>query len=226
MAEKRKNAIRLLLIDDHPVVLEGMRRCLGENGEFEISGAFKSAKDALPRMKQDRVDVVVTDLRHLDDGSGLDGIKEMCARIENLRVLVFSAHDETIYAERALRLGASGYLMKTESCDELRKAIGTVAQGGIHVSEAMSGLLIKKLVKGSVEQKKGHSQKLGILSEREFEIFEMIGEGHTSKEIAASLGISLKTVETHRAHIKAKLSLGQGVGLIQFASRWVAAEGN
>ena len=216
--------IRLLHIDDHPIVIDALRTLLShEPGLVEV-GAAASWDEVFDSIERFSPEVLVTDLNHSDTTSGLDTISEIRARHPKLPILVFSAHDEQFYAEKCLRLGASGYLMKSAAGDELIAAIRAVAAGEMFLSQAVS-------VQIACEEIRAHDSSSGPgtdtthgLTPREFEIFELIGQGHRSKEIAELLGISLKTVETHRAHIKEKLPLEAGANLIQYAVRWLAAE--
>ena len=226
MTTNRKNdarETRVMLIDDHPIVLAGLSRAIEEEPNLVVMSMEQNRNGILERVTSEGPDLVVTDLSNGSDRCGLDMIKEIHARRPALPILVFSAHDEKIYAERSLRLGARGYLMKSAPHAALVSAMRTVAGGGIFLSATMSGIMVNQFVNGADNLDDKNAQPLRGFTEREFEVFELIGNGQTSRDIASSLNISIKTVETHRVHIRVKLALKNGANLIQFASRWVAA---
>jgi len=209
---------RVLIVDDHPLVLAGLEWVLQKSGEFVVCGKAGSVSEALGLVESTWPDVVVTDLS-MPGRNGLELIKDLRAIHPELPVLVVSMHDEMIYAERALRSGGRGYLMKDVPPDRVIAAIRMVLQGGVYVSDAVNLHFLQALAGG------GHQPKASFpierLTDREMEIFERIGRAEGNHEIAEALGISPRTVDAHRAHIREKLGLGDGGELTRFAIRWV-----
>ena len=218
----RSNPIRVFIVDDHPVVRQGLGQLLVMAPDMDCCGEAGSAQEAMKRLEAAKADVAVVDLS-LRDSSGLELVKDLHARQPGLPVVVLSIHDEGLYAERVLRAGARGYVMKDEAEETILVAIRRVAAGGIHLSDRMSGRLLTKFVDGSSESAGG---ALGRLSDRELEVYDLIGRGVTTREIAGRLNLSIKTVEAHRENIKKKLKLGDAVELLQHAFRWVQDQTN
>jgi DNA-binding NarL/FixJ family response regulator len=216
-AKERK---RILIVDDHPITRQGLRGLLSQEPDFMICGEEESAAGALTIMKSAQPDVVLADLT-LVGKSGLEFIKDLRALHPETVVLAVSMHDETIYAERVLRAGARGYIMKSEGGAKLVKAIRHVLQGNIYVSEKMSARILG-LFAGL--QARGSDSPLGRLTDREFEVFHLIGQGLATREIGKRLHLSPKTVDTHRLNIKAKLDITSLPELMQYAVRWTASE--
>lgn len=211
------NRTRVLLVDDHPVVRSGWFMVLTKDGGFEICGEAESAREALDRVHACRPDVILADL-DLEGGSGLDLIAESRERFPHLPILVVSMHREELYAERVIRAGGRGYVMKTEPPERLVSALRTVLAGGIHVSDAIKDRVVLRL---SGNAPMPQADEVESLSNRELQIFRYIGEGKTTKAIADTLFLSVKTVESHLAHIKTKLRL-QNASELQFrAYRWL-----
>ena len=215
MGEKRK----VLVVDDHPLVRSGLVELLDEEPDLEGLEAAATAQEGLDSAKAADPDVVVVDLS-LQDGSGLDLVERLREALDDTPVLVYSMHDEALHAERALRAGASGYLMKNHPAGELVVAIRRILDGHIYLSKAMSTrLLHQNLAAGSP----GHDapgDTVDRLSEREHEVFELIGDGLGTAQIAEKLDLSVKTIETYREHIKRKLDLESGYALLRFATQY------
>ncbi|MCX6878321.1 MAG: response regulator transcription factor [Verrucomicrobia bacterium] len=212
--------VRIVLVDDHPVVLEGYRTLLSGQAQFLVCATVGSAPAAVAAVERERPQLVLTDLT-LPGRSGLDLIKDLVALDPALKILVVSMHDETLWAERALKAGARGYVMKDCDSNTVIAAVRTVLAGGIYLSAAMSS---RVLVAFAAARPRGSSvSPLETLSDREFEVFRWFGEGRTAKEIAAQLSISPKTVAVHRDHIKDKLGFVTSAEMIREAVRWVAA---
>ena len=211
----------VLIVDDHPFLRVGLSESLGREPGLSVCGAVGTAEEALTATEKLRPDVVVADL-NLPGKSGLELIKDLASMQPGLPVIVLSMHDEEIYAERCLRAGARGYVMKSEGPEKLAAAIRHVLSGGIHVSAKTSAHILS-LFSGGGNPKQG--SPLGQLTDREFEIFQWIGRGLSTQTIAKRLHISAKTVETHRVHIKTKLDLATASELIAYAARWAAAGG-
>ncbi|HPC62565.1 MAG TPA: response regulator transcription factor [Verrucomicrobiota bacterium] len=209
---------RLYLVEDHPVTREGFAQLLNYQPDLEVCGQAGSAAKALVGIDTTRPDLVIVDLS-LSESSGLELIKDIKARHPRLPVLVLSTHDESLYAERALRAGARGYVMKQAPTSELMRAIRKVLAGQLWLSESMHTQLVHKHLHGTSSPKA--ASELENLSDRELEVFQMIGNGLTTRRIAAKLHLSVSTVETYRAHLKEKLRLANGMELVRRAVEWV-----
>lgn len=211
---------RIFLLDDHPIVLAGFRLMLNAQPDLEVCGTAASAEEALGSVATAKADLVITDLT-LPGRDGLDFIRDVMATLPDLRVLVVSMHDELHYAERALRAGARGFLMKEAGSEKMLTAIRQVLAGHVYVSERLSAKIIDAF---SSNRPRGSESPIEKLSDREFAVFRMIGEGKTTKEIALQFHISDKTVAVHRGHIKEKLGMKTAVELSHHAFRWLEAE--
>jgi DNA-binding NarL/FixJ family response regulator len=211
---------RVLLIDDHPIVRYGFAQLLASAADLEVCGQAADARAALELLAETAPHVVVLDIS-LGATSGIDLIHDIKERVPGAAVLVVSMHDEMLYAERVLRAGASGYVMKHEATDAMVRAIRTVATGGTFVSEAMSMRLLQRMVAGGVPR---GGSPLEALSDRELEVLGLMGKGLGTRQIAEQLHISVKTVESYRARLKEKMNLRSGIELLRFAVKW--AEGD
>lgn len=207
---------RVLIVDDHPIVRRGMAVLVGEQPDMEVCGEADGVDDALRLVKQTRPNVVIVDLS-LGSGHGIDLIERIHAYNPHIRMLVVSVHDEELYAERSLRAGAGGYVNKQEATDRLVHAIRRVLDGEVYLSGTMSDRLLSNIVAGESSS----DNPIDALSNRELEVFELIGSGLMTKQIAAQLDLSPKTVETHREKIKAKLNLATTTELTRHAVQWV-----
>ena len=210
---------RVFIVDDHPFLRMGMSEALAEDAALCVCGAAATGEEALSAIEKLQPDIVVTDL-NLPGKSGLELIKDLASLRPGLPVIVLSMHDEDIFAERCLRAGARGYVMKSEGAEKLADAIRHVLAGGIHVSAKTSARVLEAFA-GQRDMKT--QTPTARLTDREFEIFQWIGRGLSTHEIADRLHISAKTIETHRMHIKARLGLATAAELIAYAARWVTA---
>ena len=211
---------RLLLVDDHPLLRKGLALTLNAEPDLDVVGQAASAEEALAAFGTLDPDVALIDIS-LPGMSGLELLKHLLALKPDLLTLVVSRHDEALYAERAVRAGAKGYVMKVEAADEIVQAVRHVLRGGIYMSEDLKDRL---LFGAAVGRKAPMQSPLEVLSDRELEVFEMTGRGLPTREIAERLHLSVKTVESYRARIKTKLSLDSGTELMQHAVRWVESE--
>jgi DNA-binding NarL/FixJ family response regulator len=211
---------RVMLVDDHPIVRRGLRSLIETEADLTVSAEADDAGAAISAIEASIPDVVVVDIS-LRDGDGLELVRQIRARWP-IPVLVLSIHDECLYAERALRAGASGYVMKQEATVAVVDALRRVLGGEVWLSERLSARLVKAYVRG--DSAPGDSP-LGALSDRELQVFHLISQGFGTGEISRSLNISRKTVETHRAHIKEKIGLRSGVELVQYAARYKGSLG-
>jgi DNA-binding NarL/FixJ family response regulator len=207
---------RLLVVDDHPIFRHGIREILGNSTDVEICGEAENARAALQSMRELEPDVALVDVS-MPGVNGLELIKLMLAERKNLKIIVVSMYDESLYALRALRAGAKGYLAKDRAVDNLGEALQKVASGGVYVSPELGEKLIFKMIQGSQGDVVAPVDKL---SDRELEVFQHIGSGRSTREIAETLHLSIKTIETHRAHIKEKLGFATATEMINFAVEW------
>jgi DNA-binding NarL/FixJ family response regulator len=206
---------RIFIVDDHPIVRQGLMQMINPESDMMVVGQEEDAYQALRLIRQLKPDLTLLDIS-LKDTGGIELLKEMRAQDPDLQVLILSMHDESLYAERALRAGARGYVMKQEAPQVLLEAIRKVLKGEVYVSEKMSAVLLQRIVGN---RKPGATLPMDRLTDREMEIFRMIGAGMTVKEIAEKLFLSAKTIEAHREHIKEKLSLKTSAELLRFAIR-------
>jgi hypothetical protein len=215
----------ILLVDDHPIMRHGLAQLIQMEPGLCVCGQAGSCAEGIAALEKLKPDLAIVDLT-LPDRHGLELVKDIQAMFPGTQTIVLSMHDENLYAERALRAGARGYIMKETAAENLVTAIKRVLGGGIYVSDAMSSIMLEQ-----VSGQRGKSRSTGVdqLSDRELEVLELIGSGKASKHIAETLGISARTVEAHRAHIKEKLSLTDGAALVRYAVQWaegrVAARG-
>jgi DNA-binding NarL/FixJ family response regulator len=207
---------RLLIVDDHPIMRKGLVQLLGLETGLQIHGDVGTAAEAIAICLTDPPDLVLADLS-LPDKNGLELIKDLRAINPDQRILVVSMHEESLYAARVLKAGARGYVMKEEAPENLIEAVRTVLRGGIFVSPRVS----TKILEEFSNQRKGGDSPVTRLTDRELEIFRMIGEGHGSRDIAGKLHISVRTIGAHRAHIKEKLGLRDATELVHRAVGWV-----
>lgn len=207
----------VLIVDDHPLVRQGLTSLINRSPDLRVIGQAPDSKGALAIMAEEEPAVAVVDLS-LAGGSGIDLIKEIGKRHPSVIVLVLTMHDELFYAERALRAGARGYVMKGEETDEVLEAIRRVRKGEVYVSEHLHSTLVQRAASPGPN---APSSAVENLSDRELEVFELVGRGQPTREIAKQLTVSVKTVETHRHRIKEKLGLSTGTQMVRYAIRWV-----
>jgi DNA-binding NarL/FixJ family response regulator len=210
----------ILILDDHPMTRYGIARLIEQEPGLAICAEAETARCALAAVKAHKPRLVLADLS-LPDGEGLEFIKDLRALHPEVAVLVVSMHDEALYAERALRAGARGYIMKNEGGEKLVEAVRQVLQGKTYLSDTMAGRVLDLF---STRRRRSGDSMLGNLTDREFEVFRLIGQGMTTGEIGARLHLSPKTVETHRLHVRQKLQLKSGPALIKYAVRWAGAQ--
>lgn len=212
---------RIFIIDDHAITRMGFRYIIDEEMDMEVCGEASSALEALEKIPAARPDLVITDLT-MEGMSGLELVKHLKTRQPELPVLVVSMHDESLYAERVLRAGARGYIMKNEVDAVVVKAIRRIRNGGMYVSEQMGAKILAQFAGSPVDLSRS---PVTLLSDRELEVFEHLGRGHSTKEIAEAMLLSPKTVNTYRARIKTKLAIETNTELLQYAVQWMQSEG-
>ena len=212
---------RILVVDDHPMTRHGVAQRIRIEPDLEVCAEAGSAETALAAVKKHSPDLVLADLS-LGERSGLELIKDLHAFHPHVPILVFSMHYETLYAERALRAGARGYIMKSEGAEKLIEAIRCVASGRVYLSPVMRDRAVHRFSKGPSTAK---GDNAAALSDRELEVFELIGQGLGTRQITERLKLSVSTIETHRSHIKEKLNLQNATELVRAAVEWVAGRG-
>jgi DNA-binding NarL/FixJ family response regulator len=211
---------RVFIVDDHPIVRQGLALLIDREPDLAVCGDAEEAGSALDRIEGFKPDIVLLDIS-LGGRDGLDVLKTIRLRDARLPVLILSMLDESLYAERALRAGANGYIMKQEATEKVLVAIRRILGGEIYVSERLSNIMLHQFVGGS---RTPNDSPVAGLTDRELEVFRLIGEGHATRQIAEELHISVKTVESYQAHIKDKLSLKNARELVQRAIQWAASE--
>jgi len=211
---------RVLVVDDHPIVRQGLALLIDREPDLLVCGEAEEAMGAMHVIASAKPDVLIVDIS-LNGPDGIDLLKNIRTTHPTLPVLILSMHDESIYAERALRAGANGYIMKQEATEKVLVAVRRILNGEIYVSERISNRILKHYITGSGTVR---NSSIGDLSDRELEVFRLIGEGHGTRQIAEELHVSVKTVESYQAHIKEKLSLRNARELMQRAFQWHTSE--
>jgi DNA-binding NarL/FixJ family response regulator len=211
---------KVFVLDDHPIVRQGLALLINQEPDLVVSGQAEEAHSALKGIAACRPDIVIVDIS-LSGPDGLDVIKTIRTTDASLPVLVLSMHEETVYAERTLRAGANGYIMKQEATEKVLVALRRILNHEIYVSERIASKLLRQYVSGTVTAKQS---PVSELTDRELEVFRLIGEGHGTRQIADELHVSVKTVESYQAHIKEKLSLRSARELVQHAIQWAISE--
>jgi len=217
---KGARPFRVIVVDDHPIVRRGIVELISQETDLEVVADVGSVREAMADIERFHPDIAIVDVA-LEQSNGIELTRQVRAQYGDLKVLMLSMHEEALYAERALKAGANGYVMKVEAPEALLGAIREVLRDGLYVSQRIA----TKLLRGYIENGDDPLVRGGIesLSDRELEIFELIGKGLTTREVAARLSLSVKTIETHRAHIKSKLRLKNGAELTQNAVSWVTS---
>jgi len=214
-------AKRILIVDDHPMMRKGLAQLIDNEPDLKVSAEADTAGQAIDLVAKQKFDLALLDIS-LPDKSGLELIKDIHALSPELPMLVVSMHDEMIYAERVLRAGGRGYIMKQEGGGKFLDAIRQVLSGQVYVSQQMSARILEVF---SGRQPENFGSPVRKFSDREFEVFQLIGQGIGTRDIAEKLHLSVKTVEVHRANIKEKLGLKTATELVRYAVRWSDAQG-
>jgi DNA-binding NarL/FixJ family response regulator len=212
--EKRK---RIVVVDDHPIVRRGFAFLINQETDMEVSGEAAEAGEALETIERIKPDLAIIDIT-LKDSNGMDLIKQLKRTSPGLPILVVSIHDELLFAERALRAGARGYIMKQEADEKMIEAIHRVLEGGIYLSRAMSERVLTILADG---RPRDPAALIDSLSDRELAAFQLIGQGYETRQIAEMLQVGVKTIDTYRTRIKRKLNLENANQLVQYAVEWM-----
>jgi DNA-binding NarL/FixJ family response regulator len=215
--EAKPHKSRVFLVDDHPLVREHLRALIAREADLAVCGEAEDAPSALALIREQVPDLVILDIS-LKRSNGLELIKSLKELRPNLPVLVLSMHDEMLYAERSLRAGAMGYITKEEATMNILSAIRRILGGQVYLSDRMAGRMMRKMVGGTKEEV---GSPLELLTDRELEVFQMLGQGFGTRQIAENLRLGIKTVESYRARIKEKLQLADGNQLLRHAIQWV-----
>src|ERR1700728_4460785 len=210
----------VFVVDDHPIVRQGLTLLINQESDLTVCGEAEEMQSALASIVAVKPDIVIVDIS-LNGPDGLELLKNVRISSPRLPVLVLSMHDESIYAERALRAGANGYIMKQEATEKVLVALRRILSGEIYVSDKIANSMLQHYVRGANPSE--HSS-IAELTDRELEVFRLIGEGHGTRQIAEALHLSVKTVESYQAHIKEKLSLRSARELVQHAIEWTVRE--
>lgn len=211
---------KVFVVDDHPIVRQGLTLMINREADLVVCGEAEDAIKAVQAIATANPDILIVDIS-LNGPDGLDLLKDVRARYPELPVLILSMHDESVYAERALRAGAQGYIMKQEATEKVLVAVRRILSHEIYISERIANRMLQRYI-GS--RGTGRPASIADLTDRELEVFRLIGEGHSTRRIAEELHISVKTVESYQAHIKEKLSLRSARELVQHAIQWSVAE--
>jgi DNA-binding NarL/FixJ family response regulator len=206
----------ILLVDDHPIVLEGLKQLIEQQSDLIVCGELADGRATLQTVDRLRPDLAIIDIS-LKSVNGLDVIKALKAEHPDLPVLALSMHDETLYAERAVRAGANGYVMKQEATKNLLNAVRQLLSGGMYLSDNVTAKLLSRIAATKAGSKRSVLEEL---SDRELEVFQLIGQGAGTRRIAEMLRLSIKTIESHRENIKRKLKLQDAAELVQYAVSW------
>jgi DNA-binding NarL/FixJ family response regulator len=207
---------RILIVDDHPLLRKGIAALINQEADLSVVAEAADAQEAMKLLETEAFELVTVDIS-LPGSDGIELVRLIHQRYPRVPTLVLSMHDELLYAERALRAGAMGFIMKQEAADTILHAIRRVLEGHTHVSERIATRMIKKLTSTTKEPT---PRSLDCLSDRELTVFRMIGQGRTTRQIAEELHVSIKTVESHRAHLKEKLGVSSGAELVRCACVW------
>jgi len=218
--KSNENERKILIVDDHPIVRQGLTELINQEKDLVACGQAEDAYEAMEAIKALKPDLVIVDIS-LKGKSGMEVIKDIKARHPALPVLTLSMHDESLYAERALRAGAKGYIMKQEATEKVITAIRKVLSGQVYVSNQVATRIVSKFAGGTPD---ADASVIDHLSDRELEVFRLIGQGYRTRQIAERLHLSVKTIETYRAHIKEKLNLASASELLRYAVQWVSSQ--
>jgi DNA-binding NarL/FixJ family response regulator len=208
---------RILLVDDHPITRQGVAVLINQEEDLEVIGETDSAPGAITLLQKQPADLAIIDIT-LKTTNGIELMKHIRVLAPDMPVLVMSMHDEGVYAERAMRAGARGYIMKQEASSRVLTAIRTVLAGELHLSDRMKERMLHRLVNSRKEEVRF---SIDTLSDREMEVFQLIGDGFSTRQVAAKLNLSVKTIDSYREHLKLKLQLESGKDLVRYAIQWM-----
>jgi DNA-binding NarL/FixJ family response regulator len=216
----KRRAARVLIIDEHPIVREGLRGIIEPEDDLVVCAEADSVRGARVAIKETGPHAIIADIT-LNQGDGIELVREVRAHHPQLPILVLSSHDEAIYAERMLSVGASGYMTKQATTEQILRSLRRVIDGGIYVSEVVAANMIRRAAAGG---RHVSADPVDRLTNRELQVLHLIGKGMSTRETAHLLNVSMKTIESHRQRIKGKINLRNGTQLVQFAVNWFVAE--
>jgi DNA-binding NarL/FixJ family response regulator len=216
----KRRAARVLIIDEHPIVREGLRGIIEPEDDLVVCAEADSVRGARVAIKETGPHAIIADIS-LNQGDGIELVREVRAHHPQLPILVLSTHDEAIYAERMLSVGASGYMTKQATTEQILRSLRRVIDGGIYVSEVIAANMIRRAAAGG---RHISADPVDRLTNRELQVLHLIGKGMSTRETAHLLNLSMKTIESHRQRIKGKINLRNGTQLVQFAINWFVAE--
>jgi DNA-binding NarL/FixJ family response regulator len=216
----KSRAARVLIVDDHPIVREGLRRIIESEDDLVVCAEADSVRSARAAIKETGPHAIIADIS-LKQGDGIELVREVRSHYPQLPILMLSTHDEAIYAERMLSVGASGYLTKQATAEQILRSLRRVIDGGIYVSEVVAANMIRRASAGGRHRS---ADPVDRLTNRELQVLHLIGKGMSTRETAHLLNVSMKTIESHRQRIKGKIDLRNGTQLVQFAVNWFVAE--
>jgi DNA-binding NarL/FixJ family response regulator len=211
---------KVFLVDDHPIVRQGLTLLINQEADLAVCGQAEDMHSALQAIRDSRPDIMIVDIS-LNGPDGLELLKSIRVKYPDMPVLILSMHHESFYAERALRAGANGYIMKQEATEKVLVALRRILGGEIYVSDRVGNHMLQHYIRGASPFPQS---SVAELTDRELEVFRLIGEGHGTRQIAEELHLSVKTVESYQAHIKEKLSLRSARELVQHAIQWTVSE--
>lgn len=217
MSESEKEIIKILIVDDHPIVSDGIRQLIEREEDMNVCLAVQDAESALKGIEKHSPDLIVVDISLKGTANGIDLIKGVKKRYPKIKALVLSMHDENLYAERSIKAGAKGYVMKNDLTDNIIKAIRKIMDGNLYLSDNITSRLLNVLVN---QDHGDDNQDIKKLSDREFQIFQLIAKGYKTGDIGKEINISVKTVEAHKLRIRHKLDLKNSSELVKYAIEW------
>lgn len=220
-ASTHTDHIQVFLVDDHPAIREAVADTISQTMDMDMCGETGSSDEAFRLIEKKKPDIAIIDIS-LDDAHGLDLVQNVRAQYPDVKMIVFSMYDENVYAERAIRAGASGYLMKSEPTQTMLKAIRRVHEGEVYLSRRMSARILNKVATGRSSEP---SFAIDELTDREMAVFQMLGEGYSIQEIQDRLNLTRKTIETYRRRAKEKLGFDTVSELLQYAVQWTYGQG-
>lgn len=215
--ESSPNITRIMIVDDHPIVANGIKQLIEREPDLKVCESVEDADSAIRSVEKDRPDLMIVDISLKGSANGIDLIKGLKKRYPGIKTLVLSMHDENLYAERAIKAGAMGYVMKNDLTDNIVKAIRKILLGNLYLSDNITSRLLNNVIH---EGENDEDECLKRLTDREFQIFQLISQARGTSEIARELNICVKTVESHRLRIKNKLGLKNSTEMIKYAIEW------
>lgn len=218
MDQQLNQAASIMIVDDHPIVANGIQQLIDRESDMKVIQSVQDAESAIKFLEKLTPDLIVVDISLKGSTNGIDLIKSLKKRYPKIKSLVLSMHEENLYAERAIKAGAKGYIMKNDLTDNIVKAIRSILSGNLYLSEAITSKLLNHMV--NEEEEKDDETEIKKLSDREFEVFQFISQGVKTSDIAKEINISVKTVEAHKLRIKNKLNLKSSTELNKYAIEW------